>query len=236
MKDVYLPPDDGNLNVNFRNPLKKKAPSVPTSVSKAVLVKLGRVHPLPRLIVEYRKISAIVQNIVCPLLQASTFHVDGVERISGECEFRTETGRINITQPTLQHIPRPFQLSDGRDINLRTSFRAPEGKTLLSADYSQLELRILTHLCGDSKLCSILSATDGDVFRIIASGWKKKPQPEVTDDERQQAKQICYGIVCFNDIQVKIHDLKESFTDLRNGLQNASRSTGNYGRRSPPLC
>ena len=79
-------------------------------------------------------------------------------------------------------------------------------EVLLSADYSQLELRILAHLCGDSKLCSILSATDGDVFRIIASGWKKKPQSEVTDDERQQAKQICYGIVCFLVLkQIPIH-------------------------------
>ena len=69
------------------------------------------------------------------------------------------------------------------------------GTILLSADYSQLELRILAHLSEDIGLCTILSQPDGDVFRAIVSIWKKKSQQEVTDDERQQAKQICYGIV-----------------------------------------
>jgi len=56
-------------------------------------------------------------------------------------------------------------------------------------------LRILAHLCGDVALCSVLSRSDGDVFRVIASSWKKKAMADVTDEERQQAKQICYGIV-----------------------------------------
>ncbi|KAK4028449.1 hypothetical protein OUZ56_017726 [Daphnia magna] len=68
------------------------------------------------------------------------------------------------------------------------------GTILLSADYSQLELRILAHLSEDAGLCSVLSQPDGDVFRGIVSVWKKKKQEEVRDDERQKAKQICYGI------------------------------------------
>ncbi|KZS21887.1 DNA polymerase theta [Daphnia magna] len=107
---------------SFINPLKKKYQ--PPSTTKTSLVKLGRIHPLPKLIVEFRKVSAIVQTIICPLLQASTFHVDGIERIAGECEFRNVTGRVNIVQPNLQHIPRPFPLSDGRLINVRTAFYA----------------------------------------------------------------------------------------------------------------
>ncbi|XP_045032829.1 DNA polymerase theta-like isoform X1 [Daphnia magna] len=58
-----------------------------------------------------------------------------------------------------------------------------------------LELRILAHLSEDAGLCSVLSQPDGDVFRGIVSVWKKKKQEEVRDDERQKAKQICYGIV-----------------------------------------
>ena len=211
-KDLNLCVEEKNPQT-FINPLKKKYQ--PPSVTKASLIKLGRTHPLPRIIVEFRKVSAIVQSIMCPLLQASTFHVNDVERIAGECEFRNVTGRVNIVQPNLQHIPRPFSLSDGRSINIRTAFHATpgilkifiecsfhcnfvcfnSGTILLSADYSQLELRILAHLSEDIGLCSILSQPDGDVFRAIVSIWKKKSQQEVTDDERQQAKQICYGIV-----------------------------------------
>jgi len=70
------------------------------------------------------------------------------------------------------------------------------GTTLLSADYSQLELRILAHLSGDNCLCSILSRPDGDVFRRIASSCNgNKREEDVTDEERQQAKQICYGLI-----------------------------------------
>lgn len=123
-KDLNLCVEEKNPQ-NFINPLKKKYQ--PPSVTKASLIKLGRTHPLPRLIVEYRKVNAIVQNIICPLLQASTFHADNVERIAGECEFRNVTGRINIVQPNLQHIPRPFSLSDGRMINVRTAFYAVPG-------------------------------------------------------------------------------------------------------------
>ena len=66
---------------------------------------------------------------------------------------------------------------------------------MISADYSQLELRILAHLSCDPALCSILNSSDGDVFRTIASAWKRKSPKEVSSDERQQAKQICYGVI-----------------------------------------
>lgn len=66
---------------------------------------------------------------------------------------------------------------------------------MISADYSQLELRILAHLSSDPGLCSILNKSDGDVFRTIASAWKGKSADQVTSEERQHAKQICYGVI-----------------------------------------
>ena len=196
VKELNLCVDENRPPTSFINPLKKKVQPPALITTKASLVKLGRLHPLPRIIVEYRKVSAIVQTILCPLLQAATFHWNGQERIAGECEFRHVTGRVNIVQPNLQHIPRPFALSDGRSVNVRTSFCSVPGSTLLSADYSQLELRILAHLSGDRGLCAILSRPDGDVFRRIALTWKgKSREADVTDEERQQAKQICYGLV-----------------------------------------
>ena len=113
-------------DVRYLNPLKKKSKAL-TTVTKVHLIRLGRLHPLPNVVVEFRKINAIVQTILCPLLQAGTFHVKDQERIAGECEFRTVTGRITIAQPNLQHIPRPFCLSDGTMVNIRTSFQAASG-------------------------------------------------------------------------------------------------------------
>ncbi len=60
---------------------------------------------------------------------------------------------------------------------MRSSFRAGAGLTLVSADYSQLELRILAHLSADDVLCRILGRDGGDVFRLIASEWKQKVRP-----------------------------------------------------------
>ena len=178
----------------FMNPLKPRRRF--STLSKAALVRLGRTHRLPNIIVEHRKISSIVQTIICPLLQAETFYWGKQERIAGQCQFRNVTGRITILEPNLQHIPRPFNLSGtGEQVNIRTCFHAGPGNVLLSADYSQLELRILAHLSGDRQLCAILSRDGGDVFRSIAGLWKKKSEVQVSDDERQQAKQICYGIV-----------------------------------------
>lgn len=132
-KDLNLCEEVNRPPSSFINPLKKKYQ--PPSVSKASLIKLGRIHPLPRIVVEYRKICAIIQTILCPLLQASTFYLDGQERIAGECEFRHVTGRVNIVQPNLQHIPRPFSLSDGRAINIRTSFRSIPGTISILKKY-----------------------------------------------------------------------------------------------------
>ncbi len=68
------------------------------------------------------------------------------------------------------------------------------GFLILAADYSQLELRILAHLSGDKRLRDALNAGK-DVFKTIAARWKKVDVGEVSDEERQQAKQICYGMI-----------------------------------------
>lgn len=81
-------------------------------------------------------------------------------------------------------------------VSLRRAFVASEGCVLLSADYSQLELRILAHLSGDPDLCRLLRRPDGDVFRLLAAAWLGKASPtDVSDAERQTTKQICYGMV-----------------------------------------
>ena len=80
---------------------------------------------------------------------------------------------------------------------VRDAFRAPEGFLLLSADYSQLEMRLLAHLSGDPALQTHLYARGGgDFFRSLAGAWHTKAPDAVTSVERGQTKQICYGILC----------------------------------------
>ena len=66
---------------------------------------------------------------------------------------------------------------------------------LIAADYSQIELRILAHLSKDKKLTQLLKKGAGDVFKSIAASWLSKPISQITIEERQRSKQICYGIL-----------------------------------------
>ena len=80
-------------------------------------------------------------------------------------------------------------------VSLRKAFIASEGCLIIAADYSQLELRILAHLSQDEKLLKILGPAYPDVFKAMASKWKKKPLEAIEATDRQQVKQICYGIL-----------------------------------------
>ena len=74
-------------------------------------------------------------------------------------------------------------------ISLRNIFSSPPGYQLISADYSQLELRVISHLASDPTMLELLN-TGGDVFKDIASRWKSVPVDQVTDEQRQHAKQV----------------------------------------------
>ena len=80
-------------------------------------------------------------------------------------------------------------------LSLRRAFVPSDGCLLISADYSQMELRILAHLSKDKKLSTLLKNKDGDVFKAIAASWLNKSIDQISDDERQTSKQICYGIL-----------------------------------------
>ncbi|KAH0628689.1 hypothetical protein JD844_010112 [Phrynosoma platyrhinos] len=130
------------------------------STTKDVLEKLKVLHPLPGLILEWRKITNAITKVVFPLQREKLLNpVLGMERIYPVSQTYSATGGL-----------------------------------ILAADYSQLELRILAHLCCDRRLLQALN--DGaDVFRRIAAEWKMIDPEAVGDDLRQQAKQICYGMI-----------------------------------------
>ena len=105
------------------------------------------------------------------------------EQLNGEVEkWITNTDKSQPQHPDYQVL------------NPRDGFRAPKGYVFLSADYSQIELRIMAHLSKDSKLLEAFHRDD-DVFRSLAAGWKKKLETDISTDERNNVKQMCYAFL-----------------------------------------
>ncbi|XP_057401822.1 DNA polymerase theta isoform X4 [Balaenoptera acutorostrata] len=213
------------------------------STSKDALNKLRALHPLPGLILEWRRITNAITKVVFPLQREKRLNPFlGMERIYPVSQSHTATGRITFIEPNIQNVPRDFEikmptlveesppsqalgkglLPTGRggkkkgcglnprhqaemeerasdkgmpfSVSMRHAFVPFPGGLILAADYSQLELRILAHLSHDHRLIQVLN-TGADVFRSIAAEWKMIEPESVGDDLRQQAKQICYGII-----------------------------------------
>uniref|UniRef100_A0A8C6XGQ5 DNA polymerase theta n=1 Tax=Naja naja TaxID=35670 RepID=A0A8C6XGQ5_NAJNA len=209
------------------------------STTKDVLEKLKKVHPLPGLILEWRKITNAITKVIFPLQREKLFSpVLGMERIYPVSQFQSATGRISFREPNIQNVPKDFEIemptmveesppfqkqhrilrsrcgkhsllpcgptilteeiSNKKKIlfsvSMRHAFVPFPGGLILAADYSQLELRILAHFCSDDRLLRAFG-NNVDVFRSIAAEWKKVNPEEVGNDLRQQAKQICYGII-----------------------------------------
>ncbi|XP_029795268.1 DNA polymerase theta [Suricata suricatta] len=213
------------------------------STSKDVLNKLKALHPLPGLILEWRRITNAITKVVFPLQREKRLNSFlGMERIYPVSQSHTATGRITFIEPNIQNVPRDFEIEmptlvgesppsqalgkgllptcRGRNkkscglnsghqaqmeerasdrgmpfsVSMRHAFVPFPGGLILAADYCQLELRILAHLSHDRRLIQVLN-TGADVFRNIAAEWKMIEPASVGDDLRQQAKQICYGII-----------------------------------------
>ncbi|XP_018322501.1 DNA polymerase theta-like [Agrilus planipennis] len=162
------------------------------STSKEVLEKID--NPIAKIIIQWRKLNSTLNRMLYPLIRMVQN-----DRIHGTCITHSATGRISMHEPNLQNIPRNFEIvnpisNEELLISCRDAFVAPKGCLLLSADYCQLELRLLAHLSGDKTLCSIMR-TNEDVFKSIAAKSNNINESEVTDTLRQRAKQICYGII-----------------------------------------
>ncbi|XP_067402091.1 DNA polymerase theta [Emydura macquarii macquarii] len=213
------------------------------STTKDVLEKLKALHPLPGLILEWRRITNAMTKVVFPLQREKRLNPAlGMERIYPVSQTHTATGRISFIEPNIQNVPKDFEiemptlvgespLSQARrcgstflggrgrkrystlchglevladqgpkergmpfSVSMRHAFVPFPGGLILAADYSQLELRILAHLSCDCRLIAVLNS-GADVFKSIAAEWKMIDLEAVGDEIRQQAKQICYGII-----------------------------------------
>uniref|UniRef100_A0A3Q2Z9D7 DNA polymerase theta n=1 Tax=Kryptolebias marmoratus TaxID=37003 RepID=A0A3Q2Z9D7_KRYMA len=200
------------------------------STTKDVLEKLRPLHPLPGVILEWRRITNALTKVVFPLQREKQLHPAlGMDRIYPVAQTHTATGRVSFTEPNIQNVPKDFEISmptvigesppsqnvvqmsrrsgwvlvppagpadrgPAFSVSMRHAFIPFPGGMILAADYSQLELRVLAHLSKDQRLLQVLNG-GADVFRCIAAEWKSVEPESVQDGLRQQAKQICYGII-----------------------------------------
>jgi len=157
------------------------------STDAAELEKLADRHPIVASLLEYREVSKLrngFSETLLGLIDPKT------RRIHTTYEQTTAaTGRLSSTAPNLQNIPIRGEL--GRQI--RRAFVAPPGHVLLSADYSQIELRVLAHLSGDETFCQAF-AQGHDFHATIAAKVFGVSSKDVTSEMRNQVKQFSYGI------------------------------------------
>ena len=167
--------------------IKKTKTGASTDVE--VLEELARVHPLPARIIEYRQYAKLKSTYVDALPEL-VYPVTGRVHTAFN-QVVTATGRLSSSEPNLQNIP--VRTEEGREI--RSAFvPGEEGWVLLAADYSQIELRMLAHFCGDENLCGAF-ARDEDIHAQVASQIHKVPLAEVTESMRRQAKTVNFGII-----------------------------------------
>ena len=156
------------------------------STDEEVLTALVPAHPAPALILEYREAAKLNSTYVENLLEmASDARVHTRFDQTG-----TATGRLSSLQPNLQNIP--VRSENGRAV--RRAFVAREGCLLLSADYSQIDLRVLAHESGDPALCAAFASGD-DIHARTAAEVFSMDQRLVSSDMRRAAKAINFGIV-----------------------------------------
>ncbi|HEV8722250.1 MAG TPA: DNA polymerase I [Candidatus Binatia bacterium] len=157
------------------------------STDAAELEKLAGSHPIVASLLEYREVSKLkngFSEMLLALIDPQS------QRIHTTYEQTTAaTGRLSSTAPNLQNIPIRGEL--GRQI--RRAFIAPSGHVLLSADYSQIELRVLAHLCEDETFCQAF-AQGHDFHATIAAKVYGVGSNDVTSAMRDQVKQFSYGI------------------------------------------
>ena len=166
----------------------KKTPSGAPSTDEDVLQELALDHPLPKVILEHRGLSKLKSTYTDKLprmIQPTTGRVHTCYN-----QAVANTGRLASSEPNLQNIP--VRTAEGRRI--REAFIAPPGRVIVSADYSQIELRIMAHISQDESLLAAFAANE-DIHRATAAEVFGCTREEVTSEQRRYAKVINFGLI-----------------------------------------
>jgi DNA polymerase I len=169
-------------------PVLRKTPTGQPSTAEDVLEELAADHALPRLILDFRALAKLRSTYTEKLPEqidptTGRVHTSYHQAVAA-------TGRLSSTDPNLQNIP--IRSPEGRRI--RQAFIAPPGQVLISADYSQIELRIMAHLSGDEGLLRAFAA-DQDIHRATAAEVFSVAPEQVSSDQRRSAKAINFGLI-----------------------------------------
>ena len=169
-------------------PVARRTASGAPSTDEDVLVKLAEDFPLPKVLLEHRALSKLKSTYTDKLprmVNATTGRVH-----TTYAQAVAVTGRLASNDPNLQNIP--IRTAEGRRI--REAFIAPEGSTIVSSDYSQIELRIMAHISGDETLIDAFAKNE-DVHRRTAAEVFNTTPEEVTNEQRRYAKVINFGLI-----------------------------------------
>ena len=169
-------------------PVVKKTPSGTPSTDEEVLQKLAEDYPLPKVLLEYRSLSKLKSTYTDKLPRMVNADTGRVH--TNYAQAVAVTGRLSSTEPNLQNIP--IRTAEGRRI--REAFIAAPGKVIISADYSQIELRIMAHLSEDEAMLRAFAEGE-DIHRATASEIFAVAPAEVSSEQRRYAKVINFGLI-----------------------------------------
>lgn len=169
-------------------PVVKKTPSGAPSTDEEVLQKLAEDYPLPKVLLEYRGMAKLKSTYTDKLPkminpQTGRVHTNYAQAVA-------VTGRLASNDPNLQNIP--IRTAEGRRI--REAFVAPEGSHIVSADYSQIELRIMAHISEDPAMLKAFAEGE-DIHRATAAEIFGVAPGEVSSEQRRYAKVINFGLI-----------------------------------------
>ncbi|KAL2974875.1 hypothetical protein AAZX31_14G127200 [Glycine max] len=227
------------------------------STSKHCLDALRHEHPIVPVIKEHRTMAKLLNSTLGSICSLARLSVSTQKyTLHGHwLQTSTATGRLSMEEPNLQCVEHAveFKMKDENEgdadesyctINARDFFVPTQDNwLLLTADYSQIELRLMAHFSKDSSLVELLSKPDGDVFTMIAARWTGCPEVSVCSKEREQTKRMVYGILygmgvnslaeqldCTSDEAAeKIANFKSSFPGVSSWLLEAVASCRSKG-------
>ena len=194
-------------------PQKKSAKGTGYSTDQEVLEALSALHPAPALISKYRELAKLKSTYIDALPDYVNPHTKRIHTNFNQTQVAT--GRLASSDPNLQNIPTN---SGGYGIEIRAAFIPKEGHVFLSADYSQIELRVLAYLSQDKNLIDAF-LHDRDIHSETASALFDVPQEKVTSEQRQIGKRINFSVLYGMTPYGLAQDLNIPFKDAKQYIE-----------------